>query len=131
MMNDGVAGALAKVLGTVDGAGDFDFALVFLADAFRVVVGTECFGGIVAAFLESMNLAGEAAEDGDGSAVLLGIRGELLAGFGSEEELREIGGGGLDADLGELACVGGAEMGGEVVLVETLVEGALLFGRVK
>jgi len=51
----------------------------------------------------------------------------LLASFGFEEELGELGGSELKADFGELAGVIFAEVFEEVVLEEASFEGAVLF----
>lgn len=123
-------------VGFVDGLADF-FGAVNVADfievlfsiafeAFGVVFLAEFFGGLVAVFLEDVNLAGEPAEDADGAREFFGFGRELLAGFGFEEELGEFGGGHLEADFGELGGVVGAEVREEVVLEEAGFECAVL-----
>jgi hypothetical protein len=84
------------------------------------------FGGLVAVFLEDVNLAGKVAKDADGAREFFGFGGELCAGFGFEEELGEFGGNKLEADFGELGGVVGAEVREEVVVEETGFEGAVL-----
>ena len=88
--------------------------------------GAEFFGGLVAVFLEDVNLACEAAKDADGASEFFGSGIELLAGFGFEEELGEFGGSELEADFGELAGVVFAEVFEEIVLEEASFEGAIL-----
>ena len=88
----------------------------------------EFFGGLVAVFLEGVNLTSEPAEDADGAGELFGFGGKLFASFGFEEESGELGGNELKADFGELAGVVGAEVRKEVFLEETGFEGAILFG---
>jgi len=86
----------------------------------------ELFGGLVAVFLEGVNLAGKAAKDADGASEFFGLRSKLLASFGFEEELGEFGGGELEADFGKLAGVVFAEVFEEIVLEEAGFEGTIL-----
>jgi len=91
------------------------------------VFGAKFFGGLVAVFLEDVDLAREPAEDADGASEFFGFGGELLARLGFEEELGELGGSELEADFGELAGIAFAEVFEEVVLEEAGFEGAILF----
>lgn len=95
-------------------------------EVFGVVFVAEFFGGLVAIFLEDVNLAGEPAENANGAGEFLGIAAELFAGFGFDEELGELGGSELEADFGELAGVVGAELLEEIVLEEASFERAVL-----
>jgi hypothetical protein len=122
----GVLRGFAGFFGAVDVAYFFKGFLGFAFDAFGMVFVAEFFGGLVAVFLEDVNLAGEPAEDADGASEFIGFGGELLAGFGFEEELGEFGGNELEADFGELAGVVGAELRQEVVLEEAGFEGTVL-----
>ena len=103
--DDGVFGALADARGAVNFAGVFDFFFGFAFDALWVVGVTYFFGGVVAVFLEVKDLASETAEHPDGAGKFFGVGGELLASFGFEEELGELGGGELEADFGEFGGV--------------------------
>ena len=94
--------------------------------AFGVVFVAELFGGLVAIFLEDVNLACEAAKDADSASKFFGLGIELLAGFGFEEELGEFGGNELEADFSELAGVVFAEVFEQIVLEEASFEGAIL-----
>ena len=71
--------------GAVNFAGDFDVLLIFPLDALVIVFPAQSFGGFVAEPLKIMNLAGDAAKDGDRLAAFLGIGSELLLGFRFEE----------------------------------------------
>src|SRR5258706_7096998 len=51
--------------GAVDSAGDLDRFFVLSLDPFGIVLVTEFFGGFIAVFLEVMDLASEAGEDGE------------------------------------------------------------------
>ena len=121
-----------RSVGFFDGFAGF-FGAVSFADAFDEFVGfasgvfgAEFFGGLVAVFLEDVNLTGEAAENADGASEFLGFGVELLAGFGFEKELGEFGGNELEADFGELAGVVFAELFEEIVLEEASFKCAVL-----
>ena len=75
-----------------------------------------------------VDVAGQAAEVGNHLPAGCRIGGEVLLGFGFEEELREAGGGDLETDLGELAGVGFAQVLDQIVLEEAVFEGAVLLG---
>jgi hypothetical protein len=77
-----------------------DLAFVLTPDSFGVGGAAEFPGGVVAVFLEGMELGGEAAEGGDHVAVFLGVGSELLLGFRPEQEFGDFGGGDLEADFG-------------------------------
>jgi hypothetical protein len=102
--------------------------LVVVFDTGGVVSGTQGTAGIVALLLELGDFAVKAAEDinhlGEGGQVRFDIFGAsgLL-----EEDLREPGGGGLEADFGQFGGVFAAEMIGEVVLVEAVLQEEVLF----
>jgi hypothetical protein len=83
--------------------------------------------GIVAVFLESVDLIGEPAKRGDGAGELFGVSGELLSGFGFEKEFGKAGGSELEADFGQVAGVMLTEIVGEVILEEADLNGVLLF----
>src|SRR5260221_9189669 len=121
-----LAGALGQLGGAVNIAGDFDLRFGFALDMFGVA--SKCFGGVVAVLLQVMNLTAKAAKRGDGAGISFWIGGELLLGFGSEQELGETGGSELQADFGELAGVVLAQVIREVVLEEPDFEGLVLFG---
>ena len=124
--NVGFVDGFADFFGAVNVAYVFECLVGFVFEAFGVVFGAEFFGGLVALFLEDVNLAGKPAENADGASEFLGFVGELFAGFGFEEELGELGGSELETDFGELAGVVFAEVFEEVVLEEASFEGAIL-----
>jgi hypothetical protein len=126
MRDFGFFDGFAGFFGAVSVANGFEGFIGFVFDVLGIVFGAEFFGGLVAVFLEGVNLAGKAAEDADGAGELFWFGIELLAGFGFEEELGEFGSGELEADFGELAGVAGAEVREEVVLEEAGFKGALL-----
>jgi len=86
----------------------------------------EFAGGIVAIFLESMELAREPTENVNGGRKFFGVGSELFADVCFEEELGELCGCELKADFGELGGVGGAEMFDEVILEEASFQSAVL-----
>jgi hypothetical protein len=112
--------------GAVSVAYGFEGFVGFAFEAFGVVFVAEVFGGLVAVFLEDVNLAGEPAENADGAGEFFGFGIKLLAGFGFEEELGEFGGGELEADFGELAGVVFTKLFEEIVLEEACFECAIL-----
>lgn len=114
--------------GTVDVAGDFEGVLAMAFEAFGIVFGAESFGGLIAILLESVNLAGEAAEGTNGAGVRLGFGGELLAGPRVEKEFGELSGGELEADFRNLSSVVFAEVFGEVILMKAKTDSVVLFG---
>lgn len=116
MGNVGVIDSLAEFFSAVDFAGDFDISFLFVFDARGLEVTPEASGGVVAVFLENVDLGGEAAEDGKEAGVFLRVGDELAAIFGLDEELGEFGGGELESDFGELSGLVFAEVFGEVVL---------------
>jgi hypothetical protein len=118
----------AKLFGTVNVAGYFDGLFNFVFDAIGIILRAELHGGIIAIFLECVDVAGEAADRGDRTGEFVGLSGELLLGFRFEEELGEVRGGSLKADLGELIGVNLAEMFEQVVLENAAFDGAVLFG---
>ena len=124
--NVGFVDGFADFFGAVNVAHTFEGFFGFVFEAFGVMFGAEFFGGLVAVFLEDVNLAGKPAENADGASEFLGFVGELFAGFGFEEELGELGGSELETDFGELAGVVFAEVFEEVVLQETGFECAIL-----
>jgi hypothetical protein len=124
--NVGFVDGFANFFGAVNVAYVFECLVGFVFEAFGVVFGAEFFGGLVAVFLEDVNLSGKPAEDADGASEFFGFVGELLAGFGFEEELGELGGSELEADFGELAGVVFAEVFEEIVLQETGFECTIL-----
>jgi len=124
--NFGLDGGVVGDVGAVGPAGVFEGFFGFAFDPFGVVFGAEFFGGLVAVFLEDVNLACKAAEYADGASEFFGFVGELLAGFGFKKELGELGGSELEADFGELAGVVFAEVFEEIVLEEAGFKGAIL-----
>jgi len=118
---------LAQLCGAVNVAGALDVLFGFSLNALGIVLGTEFFGGVVAVFLEGVDLAGETTENGDRACVFFGRDGELLLSFGACEELGEMGGSELESDFGELAGVVFAEVLDEIILKEMVLEGAVLF----
>jgi hypothetical protein len=111
----------------VDMHEDVEFALVVLTNFFRVVFGAEGFGGVIAIFLEFAEFTAEAAEGADDAAIFEGFGGELGAGDGVEEETGEVGGGELEADFRELRGVFDAKELQEVVLLDVMLDGEVLF----
>jgi hypothetical protein len=122
----GFVDGFADFFGAVSVADAFEGFFGFVFEAFGVVFGAEFFGGLVAVFLEDVNLAGKPAEDADRTSEFFGFGGELFAGFGFEEELGQFGGNELKADFGELAGVIFAEVFEEIVLEEAGFECAIL-----
>src|SRR6266704_2805653 len=84
--------------------------------------------GIVAVFLQSADVSGEAAQHVNNLGIVLGIGSELLDGGGVEQHGGELGGGDLKADLGNLGGVILAKVIGEIILQVRELKLALLFG---
>jgi hypothetical protein len=124
----GFAGAPPWFCSAIDVACYFDVLFFFAFDAFGVVIATEFLGTIIAIFLQVLDLAGEPTEGGDHFGISIRIGGEKMLGFWFEEELRELSGGELKADLGNLAGVIFAEVIGEVVLMKANLNGVVLLG---
>jgi hypothetical protein len=118
---------VAEFFGAENVACVFELFVELAFDAFGIVFVAEFAGGIVAVFLEEMEVASNAAEIGNGAGEFFGIRCELLLSMGIEEEFAELGGGELETDLGEMGSVGGAEVIGEVILAEACGDDAFLF----
>ena len=74
-----VVDGLAKLFGAVSVAGSFEVFFDFAFDAFGNVFIAEFAGGIVAIFLESMELTREAAENVNGGRNFFGVGCELFA----------------------------------------------------
>jgi len=121
----GVAGTFSNG-GAISFPHNFNVLFFFTLDAFGIMALAEFLGGIVAVFLEGLDLAGETAKGSQRTAILFGLGGELLGGFGPEKELDEVGGGELEADLRDLAGVVLAKVIGEVVLEQAELEGVFL-----
>jgi hypothetical protein len=117
---------LAEILGTVDPTGDLDLRFIFSFDAFGIETVTERPGRVVAVFLKGVDLAGEAAKDGDGAGEFFGVGGELFAGLRLEEEFGKVSGGELKTDFGKVAGVVFAEVLNEVILEEPFLQGLVL-----
>jgi hypothetical protein len=101
----------------------FDFL-----DPGRVIFGAEGEAGIIAGFLSGSNFTVEAAEEVNEFGVTFEVCLRVLgAGEFLEEELREAGGGGLEADFGDFGGIVAAEEIEEMVLVEAVLEDGLLF----
>lgn len=113
--------------GAVDAPSKLNLLQIFPLDKLGIVFEPEFSGRVVAVFLEGVNLAGHAAEDGGGTGVLVRVAGELPLGVRCEEELGEVGGGELEADFGQLAGIGFPKELSEVILKQVGFEGALLF----
>lgn len=120
-------GTPAQFGSAVNLAGNFDVFLVVAFDAGRKVVPAEFGGGVVAVFLEGVDLGGQAAEKGEETGIFIGGSGELVPVFGINEEAGDLGGGELEADLGQLGGVGNAEVLGEIVLEQAGIEGTIVF----
>jgi len=103
-----VVDGLAKFFGAVSVASAFEVFFDFAFDSFGIVFGAEFAGGIVAIFLESVELAIETAESVNRGGKLFWIGGELFANVCVEEELGKLSGCELKANFGELGGVGGA-----------------------
>ena len=73
----GFVGTLPQFGGAVDFAGDFDIFFVFAFDAGGEEVPAEFAGGVVAIFLEGVDLGGEAAEEGEEAGIFFGSSGIL------------------------------------------------------
>jgi len=86
--NFGFDGSVVGNEGAVDVAGAFEGFIGFAFGEFGVVFGTEFFGGLVAVFLEDVNLAGEPAEDADGASEFFGFGSELFGRYTVIEEAR-------------------------------------------
>ena len=123
----GFVDGFAEFFGAVNVAHVFEGFIGLAFDAFGIVFGAEFFGGLVAVFLEDVNLASQAAEDADGASEFFGFGSELFTSFRLEEELRKLGGSELKADFGKLAGVVFAEVFEEIVLEEAGFERAILF----
>jgi hypothetical protein len=123
-----VVDGLTQFFGAVSVAGAFEIFFDFAFEAFRIVFGAKFTGGIVAIFLEAVELAREPAENVDGGRKFFGVDCELFADVRLKKELGELGGDELKADFGELRSVGRAEMFQEIVLEESSLNGPVLFG---
>src|SRR5436190_17195719 len=84
--------------------------------------------GVVAVFLQSADVSGEAAEHVHNLGIVLGVGSELLDGGGIQQHGGELGGGDLKAYLGDLGGVVLAEVIGEIILQVGELKLALLFG---
>ncbi len=122
-----VYGSIRRKIGAEVIPHTFGFLFGFAFNAFRIVFVTEFPGRVVAVFLERLNLAGEAAEDGKRFGEFFGSGGELLASFRFDKEFREMRGGELQADFGKLAGVVLAQIFQEIFLEEPGFDGAVLF----
>jgi len=122
----GLVDGLAEFFGAVNVAGDFEAVFGFAFEAFGIVFRAEFASGVVAVFLETVELTREPAENVNGGREFLGVGSELFADVRLKEELRELGGGELETNFGELGGIGGAEMFNEVVLEEAGFQGAVL-----
>ena len=118
---------VGEFFGAVDVARGFESFVGFAFDAFGIMFVAEFASGIVAVFLEEMEVASDSAEIRDGAGEFFGVGGELLLGLGIEKEFAELGGGELETDFGEMGGVGGAEVIGEVILAEARGDDAFLF----
>ncbi len=117
----------AEFFGAVNVAGGFESFVEVAFEALGIVFVAEFASGIVAIFLEEMEVASDAAKIGDGAGKFFGIGSELLFGFRLEEEFAELGGSKLETDFGEMCGVSGADIIGEVILAETFGDDAFLF----
>ena len=123
-----VVDGLAQFFGAVSVAGAFEVFFDFAFEAFGIVFVAKFTGGIVAIFLEPVELAREPTKNVDGSGEFFGVRSELFADVLLEEKLGELSSNELEADFGELGSVGRAEMFQEIVLEESSFNGPVLFG---
>ena len=128
MRDVGFVNGLAEFCGAVNVASDFEALFDFAFKAFRIVFIAKFAGGVVAVFLEPVELAIETAESVYRGREFFGVSSELFADLRLEEELRELCRSELKADFGELGGVGGAEMFDEVVLEEASFKSAVLLG---
>ena len=96
----GVFRGFAGFFCAVSVADGFEGFVGFAFEEFGIVIVAEFFGGLVAIFLEDVNLAREPAENANGAGEFFGFGIKLLAGFGFEEELGKLSGGELKADFG-------------------------------
>ena len=85
--------------GTVDFAEGFHVLFGFKAGANGIVSESDFAGGIVAVFLELMELRRETSELGGAVMVFVGIGGKEFGGLRGEEELGQARGGDLKADF--------------------------------
>jgi hypothetical protein len=108
--------SLAKFCGAVNVAGDFEVFFGFAFEAFGIVFITHVACGIVAIFLEPVELAIETAERVNGRRKFFRVGSDLIADVWSKEKLGQLRGSELEADFGELCGVGGTEVSDEIVL---------------
>lgn len=94
----------------------FDFLLILAFEEFGVVLSAQGFGGVIAAFLEGLDFAGEAALEFDELGVFDRVGDEFAHEVGANKDSGKGGGGGLEADLWEFGGVMAAEEFGEVIL---------------
>ena len=125
---DGFVSFVLDLGRAVDLAGNFGGFFFGAADPLWMAVRTELFGGLIAIFLEHLQVPGEPAEVGDGLVTDCGGGTEAVLSFGFEQILREVGGGDLEADFWKQGGIGLADVLEEVVLDEAVFEGALLLG---
>jgi len=104
----GIVYGFAEFFGAVNVACSFKSVVDFAFDAFGIVFVAEFACGIVAIFLQEMEVASDAAEIGDGACEFFGSGGELLLGLRIEEEFAELGGSELETDFREMGGVSGA-----------------------
>ena len=126
MGNVVVVFGLSEFFGAVSVAGDFEVFFDFAFQSFGIVFVAKFAGGIVPIFLEPVELAIETAESVYGGRKFFGVSSELFGSVLLQEELRELGGGELNADFRDLGGVGGAEMFDEVVLEEASFDRTVL-----
>jgi len=102
--------------------------LFLFFDAGGVVLRAEGAAGVVALFLGRGDLTVQTAEEVNEPGEVVEVSFQVIsAGEFLEEDLREAGGGGLEADFGEFRGIVAPEEIQEVILVETVLEDVLLF----
>jgi len=94
----------------------------------RIVFAAKGSTGVVAQFLRRGDLAIKTAKKVNEPGVVVEVSfGVIGSGEFLEEDLREAGSGGLEADFGEFRGIVAPEEIEQVILVETVLEDVLLF----
>ncbi len=121
----GASGRIAIVTFVLNGS-----ELFFFFDASGVVLGAEGAAGVVALLLASGELAAEPGEEVNVFLIFIQVDAGGTAGLDFlDEELGQLGGGGLETDFGKLLGIVLAEMVEELVLVEAMADDVFLGER--
>lgn len=118
---------LAQFFGAVNTSGDFESVIDFAFDELGIEFVVEFASGVVAVFLQHMEVTGEAAEIGNGAVEFFGVGGELLLDFRLEKEFGKLSSGKLKTDFGNLSGFVSAKVISQIILAEAFLESAFVF----